>query len=137
MIAKVEWRRLEPELTRLGMLTVLDLSKFAAYCRWYSRWRRCEQRLDKLFTTKAGEVITTKSGYEQQHPQVAMARAALEVMNRLGTQFGLSPSDRTGFGLPLDPTAPAHDKPETPSRPPRDEFDEFLRENRKKHAPPA
>lgn len=129
-LAKTEWRRLEPELVRLGMLTLLDVSKFAAYCRWYARWRRYEDRLTALARTKRGELLTSKAGAVHPHPLVAMAKHAAEMMNRFGSQFGLSPSDRAGLSLPLDPTAPVHDRPDQPPRPPRDEFEDFLTRSR-------
>lgn len=137
--ARAEWRRLEPELTRLGLLTVLDLTTFASYCAWFSRASDYQKRLQALRGggRKVGDVITTGSGAVKPHPLVGMARQASEMATRFAARFGLSPSDRSGFGLPLDPTAPQHDTPDAPKRPARDEFDDFLRENRKKHAPPA
>ena len=137
--ARAEWRRLEPELSRLGMLTMLDVTKFASYCRWYSRWRDYETRLEMLRRQKrSGDIIRTKSGTVKAHPLLLQAKHAAEVMIRLSSHFGLSPSDRTGIGLPLDPTAPTHDRPTHPAPPaPRDEFDEFLKQNRRPHGPPA
>ena len=127
-MAKAEWRRLAPQLVRLGLLTVLDVTKFAAYCRWYARWRKNEAQLLTMQT----ELVTLKSGYAQQHPLVAMAKQAAEMMNRFGSQFGLSASDRASISLPLDPTSPTHDKPDQPPPvKPRDEFEDFLRKNRK------
>lgn len=134
--AKAEWRRLEPELSRLGLLTVLDVTKFAAYCRWFSRWRRYEAQLTALGRKKHGELTVAKSGYIQQHPLVSMAKMAAEMMNRFGSQFGLSASDRASISLPLDPTAPKHDRPDQgPPAKPRDEFDEFLKRNRRTNGP--
>jgi P27 family predicted phage terminase small subunit len=135
--AKTEWRRLAPELVRLGLLTVLDVAKFEAYCRWYSRWRRYEGQLTALWRRRDGELSKAKSGYVQQHPLVAMARSAAEMMNRFGSQFGLSGADRASISLPLDPTAPQHDRPnDPPPTKPRDEFDDFLKRSRR-HDPTA
>ncbi len=138
-VAKAEWRRLEPELARLGLLTVLDVAKFAGYCRWYARWRRYESQLSALARKKSGELLVMKkSGIVLQHPLVSMAKQAADMMNRFGSQFGLSPSDRASLSLPVNPTAPAHDRVTDPPRPPRDEFEEFLTSNRRTpHAPPA
>ncbi len=37
-IAKKEWRRFTPTLERLGLITEIDGSAFAAYCDQYARW---------------------------------------------------------------------------------------------------
>ena len=40
VIARTEWRRIVPELERLGLLTVIDLGTLEIYCDLYERWRR-------------------------------------------------------------------------------------------------
>ena len=40
-----EWRRIGPELHRLGLLTILDETSFACYCSAYGLWRLAEERL--------------------------------------------------------------------------------------------
>ena len=40
-----EWYRVGPELHRLGLLTVLDVSALAAYCESYSIWRQAAEML--------------------------------------------------------------------------------------------
>ena len=126
--AKAEWRRLAPELVRLGVLTLLDVGMFAGYCAWFARWRACETELVAL-----KRIITkTPSGYVRAHPLVTMTRDAAKMMDLFASHFGLSAADRASMSLPLDPTAPAHD---TPTRPapaaPRDEFDVFLQKTRR------
>ncbi len=44
-IAKKEWRRFAPTLERLGLITEVDGSAFAAYCDQYSRWVQINQDL--------------------------------------------------------------------------------------------
>src|SRR5437773_5149088 len=43
--ALAEWRRLTPELVRLGFLTPLDRAVFAAYCQSYGNWLQAETAL--------------------------------------------------------------------------------------------
>lgn len=120
--AKAEWRRLSPELVRLGLLTVLDVQPFAAYCQWYARWRRYEEKLARV----KDELVTAKrSDYVQAHPLVSMVRSAVETMNRLAASFGLTPADRASLEMPLDPTAPTFRDAQPANKPMGPKPDEF------------
>ena len=132
-IARAEWRRLSVELHRLGLLTMLDLGQFGAYCQAYARWRRAERRLAARLRHRDGELVTTKSGYGQIHPLITLAKQAIDTMTRLAAEFGLSPSARASLALPLDQTAPIHDRPDQPApAADRDEFETFLKETRQR-----
>jgi len=135
--AKAEWRRRAPELSRLGLLTDLDVAQFAAYCQAYARWVRFERRLEALMRTRDGELVETPNGFQQPHVMVKMAKDAADTMRRFAALFGMSPSDRASLSMPLDPTAPkpnVSDKPAT-VMPARDEFNEFLQRKRTANAP--
>jgi phage terminase small subunit len=41
-----EWKRLAPELFRLGLLTQVDLGAFAIYCTTFARWKLAEKLLE-------------------------------------------------------------------------------------------
>lgn len=92
--AKREWDRLAPELEKLGLLTTIDGTAFAAYCQSYSRWRQAEETLKKH-----GTVFKTPSGYIQQLPQVAIARNYAKIMREFCMQFGLTPASRSSIDL--------------------------------------
>ena len=90
--AKAEWAAVAPELHRLGLLTALDLTAFAAYCQSYARWRLAEEWMSEQSNT-----VVEETGVERRVPQAIVAQAALVDMNRFGSQFGLSPSARTSI----------------------------------------
>ncbi len=97
-IAKAEWKRLAPALTKLGKLTDLDLSSFEGYCESYALWRNAQEWLNKP-THQPTIVLRDKDGKVKQLaavPHVTIARNALADMQRLGALFGLSPADRRG-----------------------------------------
>jgi P27 family predicted phage terminase small subunit len=105
--AKREWRRLAPELQRLGLLTPLDRAVFAAYCESYAHWRRA-QRVIK----EQGHLYVTANARVRQRPEVAIADSSLKAMKGLAAELGLTPSGRSRFSLP---------------QPTTDEDDEFVR----------
>lgn len=132
-VAKGEWRRLEEELRRLGLLTLVDVMAFAAYCKWYSRWRRYERKLDEAIRASGpadnGDLVTFKGGTQQQSPYVAMAVNAYKMMQATADRFGFTPASRADLGLPLDPTAPLP-SPAAPRPPKTDEFEQFVKKLR-------
>lgn len=89
--AKKEWKRLAPQMEKLGILTEADRAAFASYCQAYSRWKDAEE-----FITRSGTTIfKTPSGYWQMLPQVSISQTYNKIMTRLATEFGLTPSSRS------------------------------------------
>jgi P27 family predicted phage terminase small subunit len=93
--AKREWRRVAPELKRMGLATVVDRTALAAYCQAYARWRQAEDVL-----TREGLTFATGSGYLQQRPEVAIAQKSMQIMKAFLTEFGFTPASRTRISLP-------------------------------------
>lgn len=93
--AKREWRRVAPELKRLGLATVVDRTALAAYCQAYARWRQAEEVL-----TREGLVFETASGYLAPRPEVAIAQKSMQLMKGFATEFGFTPSSRTRISVP-------------------------------------
>lgn len=91
-----EWERLAPELARLGLLTVIDLSAFEMLCRAYSQWRKIDAEIKGLKSL----YFQTPSGYIQQVPQVSLAGRYYKQYKDLATEFGLTPSARGRMSLP-------------------------------------
>jgi P27 family predicted phage terminase small subunit len=88
--AAAEWRRVVPELRRMGLLTVLDRTALEAYCSEYALYRQAATLLEEH-----GLTFITKKGYVQQRPEVAIAQKALAAMRAFMTQFGMTPASRT------------------------------------------
>ena len=102
--AKKEWKRLAPELERLGLLTILDMAAFAGYCQSYAKFKAAEEFVKKHGTTyripkknKAGKVISV---YMAPYPEVAIARHSLKQIRMFAQEFGLTPSSRGRIYLP-------------------------------------
>jgi P27 family predicted phage terminase small subunit len=97
-----EWKRIAPELHRIGLLTKVDLNCLAVYCASFARWKLAEELLAK-------EPLTAE-GYEGnpmiQHPLVRIASQAARDVLRAGAEFGLSPASRARIsaGFPPGPS---------------------------------
>jgi len=109
--AKNEWKRIAPELERLGLLTKVDRSTFAAYCQAYGRWVETEYRLNEL-TDKALEtnndasnayLLKTQAGNIIISPLFSVANRCLEQMRIFGTEFGLTPVSRSRINITPKP----------------------------------
>lgn len=103
---KKAWKRLAPELQRLGLLTVVDMEAFAAACQSYGIWVECERFFKKKnpetgepygrtyeYTNKAGAVNIVP------RPEVRIGQQAIKNFIALMTEFGLSPSSRAGLDI--------------------------------------
>ena len=88
--AKTEWKRIVPELRKLGMLSKLDRGALAGYCQNYARWVQAEEIIEM-----EGMTTTTTSGYIMLHPAIGISNKALEKMRRFSTEFGMTPASRT------------------------------------------
>jgi P27 family predicted phage terminase small subunit len=88
--AREAWLQLAPELHKLNLLTTLDIGPFSAYCTAYAHWQDAEEALQHR-----GElIIKTAKGDPRINPLVRIASQAMADMQRIGAQFGLTPSGR-------------------------------------------
>jgi P27 family predicted phage terminase small subunit len=88
--AAEQWRRVAPELHRLGLLTILDETTLAAHCAACCRWHQCEEILER-----EGELVVAGSaGNRVPHPAVRIAVQAARDLIAFGREFGLTPSSR-------------------------------------------
>jgi len=88
--ARKEWKRITPELEKLGILTQIDMAGLAAYCVCYGRWVEAERMLKRH-----GLTVTAQSGYEAKSPWLTIADKCLDQMRRYATEFGFTPASRS------------------------------------------
>ena len=120
--ARREWKRLAPELERLGLLTKADLAMFASYCSAFGKLIWAERQIKKIRRHElkmireagkkrsevpthgglisGGELVKDKDGKERRtgyktRPYVWVYNKSLEQIRSFGAEFGLSPSTRT------------------------------------------
>lgn len=104
--AKRMWKRLAPELERLGLLTSVDGEAFAAACQAWGTYVECErlfkskdpetgQRMGRTYTyvNKAGQANII------ERPEVRIGQKALEAFHRFCSEFGLSPASRARIAV--------------------------------------
>ena len=97
--ARKEWKRISPELLRLGLLTRIDRAALAMYCSEWARYVRAEarmQRVDQLMHQEgAGERTVTPQGYQMQSVDLQISNKAKEACLRFLIEFGMSPAARS------------------------------------------
>jgi P27 family predicted phage terminase small subunit len=115
--AKSEWRRIAPELEKLGLLTKLDRTALAGYCENLALVKIASQAIQEYYRQhgKLTYTYVNKSGAENEVPipEIKIAREAWQLVHKFETEFGLTPSSRERLNLPEQKEI--------------DEFEEFLR----------
>ena len=103
------WREEGPNLLRTGILTASDIGSFSRYCQFSGLF-------EKLMAQLVGQelVVTMPNGVEGPNPTFKMAIDCQNQADKLGRQFGLSPSTRKNVPLPK-------------AAEPEDEFDRIYR----------
>lgn len=100
--ARKEWKRLASELADLGLLTGIDRGLLAAYCQAHALWVEAVSSIERY-----GTMVKSPNGYPMQSPYVAVANKQVDIMVRIASEFGMTPSSRTrirvGDQTPQDP----------------------------------
>jgi len=107
-----EWRRLAPEMERLGLLSMADRAPFAAYCEAWSRLHSATRAL------RAAEKVADSAEIVRA---ARRAEQATEKIVRLAAEFGLTPAARAGLAV-AEPKAPGEEGDRQP-----DDLEAFLR----------
>ncbi len=97
--AKAEWKRIVPELERLGLLTLVDLAALASYCVAFSELEDATRTLEKEGRVCVWPVFD-KQGVKvgerlKAHPAVQLQRDAARLVKQFISEFGLTPASRT------------------------------------------
>lgn len=100
-IARQVWIDDAPRLRAIGLLTELDLRAFALYCEAWQELFDAKKQIDE-----SGLIATSEKGGEYQHPAVGIKNKAIERIRRLGAEFGMTPSSRTGITVNKETASP-------------------------------
>lgn len=90
--AGLAFKKLSAELDALGLLTTVDVPALEAYCQAYGLWKTATAYVNRL-----GEMTQTPNGNIIQNPYLAVVNKQAMLMAKLGSEFGLTPSSRTGI----------------------------------------
>ena len=94
-LAQKEWKRLAPELERIGVLTMADQTTFATYCQSVADYINAVNAMKDQPTTIQGY-----RGGLVRHPGLTAMHQAAERMLKMGSEFGLTPSSRGRISVP-------------------------------------
>lgn len=106
-VAAEEWRVVAPQLAHLDLLSIVDHSSLAAYCRAYSQWRAAEEEFDRAKKNRM-----KRKNYGAYRDLLIDTVRLAERMRHFVSEFGFSPVSR--MRLAQDPNL----KP--------DDFDKFM-----------
>lgn len=95
--AAEEWRRVMPELVRLGLATIVDVQTLAAYCDAYGNWITAKRSIAEIAEHDPkfnGLVGRDDHGRLVVSPLVRVAANAARDMVSYAGQCGLTPASR-------------------------------------------
>ena len=87
--ALIEWGRITAQLSKLGLLTDMDMVALALYCQAWGRIVKYEK-----IVAEKGELYKTQNGNIQLSPAMWVVNKAYEQVHKFLTEFGMSPASR-------------------------------------------
>ena len=102
-LAKVCWRKIVPFLESTGRVERIDVGLVEQYCANYEIYRNAYQDIQdngiqaKIFTSlqdSSGKIVGKDFVGFRKNPAVATMKDALNQLNSVGIQLGLSPKSR-------------------------------------------
>lgn len=97
--AREIWDELAPDLMDKGLLTPWDTYLFEAFCESTANYRECRELLHKSHSPFGKYVEKGAAGGIIKSPYHQMMRDHIETMAKLGSRFGLTPSDRANLRM--------------------------------------
>lgn len=105
--ARAEWRRVVPELGRLGLLTVVDRAALVAYCEAWALHKIAVEDVQTNGLTitierprfHRGEQVGVETLYIH-NPATRVMKEAAATLRALATEFGLTPFSRSRLTMP-------------------------------------
>jgi P27 family predicted phage terminase small subunit len=88
--ALIEWGRITSHLSKLGLVSDLDMTALAMYCQAWGRIVKYEKIVEK-----AGELYKTDNGNFQLSPAMWVINKAYDQCYKLLGEFGMSPASRS------------------------------------------
>ncbi len=88
--AKREWRRIVPQLDRIGMLTQMDRATLVMYCE---AWATFKDANDVIQETNI--VIRNSNGNLVRNPMAIVRDSAFDQIYKLSSLYGFDPSTRS------------------------------------------
>lgn len=93
--AKALWKKLIPELDRLGLMTVVDTSALSSFCQAWAEFKWTTETLEA-----EGRTLESPKRGTYPHPAVAMQRSAMQQIRAFSALFGFDPSSRSRISVP-------------------------------------
>jgi len=96
--AKKEWRTVCKNLIAIKMLYLVDLPQLQSYCFQVAVMEKAETELSE---GKLIETLTNNDGheYKAKNKWMSVYNESLDRVNKLGREFGFSPSARTRISM--------------------------------------
>jgi len=87
--ALIEWGRITVQLSKLNLLTEIDMAALALYCQAWGRIVKYEK-----VVAEKGELYKTQNGNVQLSPAMWVVNKAYEQVYKFLSEFGMSPAAR-------------------------------------------
>lgn len=104
--AREIWDEIAPDLIDKGVLTPWDVYVFEAFCQAVADYRECNHLLHSQVSEYGKFIEKGAAGGLIKSPYHQMMRDHIETMAKLGSRFGLTPSDRADLRMDQADTGP-------------------------------
>ena len=102
--AQREWRRVVPDLDRMGLLAHVDRGLLADYCVCWARLVECERLISETGLVTATTVVVRANGEEVvqlgRNPLSVTAKEYRSQLKHYCSELGLGPSSRGRLNVP-------------------------------------